>query len=192
MSRLNNDVIGAQQAFTSTLSGVLGNLISLVVVRHHDVRAVLAGDTGLAGSGALVHPSREMDGPAIGRTDPAADADELRHEHPDDRTFQHRGALLASSSDVPQEDAEFSRARRSGARHRRFHRDGQPLLLHRLALVAALATALVYGLGGNLVITGALTLGTLLALTGLLAQLCGPLTALSNVRVDVMFCSGRF
>jgi ATP-binding cassette subfamily B protein len=55
-----------------------------------------------------------------------------------------------------------------------------------LTLVAALATALVYGLGGNLVITGALTLGTLLALTGLLAQLYGPLTALSNVRVDVM------
>ena len=55
-----------------------------------------------------------------------------------------------------------------------------------LTLVAALATAIAYGLGGNLVITGALTLGTLLALIGLLAQLYGPLTALSNVRVDVM------
>jgi ATP-binding cassette subfamily B protein len=55
-----------------------------------------------------------------------------------------------------------------------------------LALVASLATAIVYGLGGNLVITGALTIGTLLALVGLLAQLYGPLTALSNVRVDVM------
>ena len=55
-----------------------------------------------------------------------------------------------------------------------------------LALVASLATAITYGLGGNLVIQGVLTIGTLLALVGLLAQLYGPLTALSNVRVDVM------
>jgi ATP-binding cassette subfamily B protein len=55
-----------------------------------------------------------------------------------------------------------------------------------LMLVSALATAIVYGLGGNLVISGVLTIGTLLALVGLLAQLYGPLTALSNVRVDVM------
>jgi ATP-binding cassette subfamily B protein len=55
-----------------------------------------------------------------------------------------------------------------------------------LTLVAALATAVTYGLGGNLVITGAISLGTLLALVGLLAQLYGPLTAISNVRVDVM------
>ena len=55
-----------------------------------------------------------------------------------------------------------------------------------LTLVAALATAIVYGLGGNLVISDVLTIGTLLALVGLLAQLYGPLTALSNVRVDVM------
>jgi ATP-binding cassette subfamily B protein len=55
-----------------------------------------------------------------------------------------------------------------------------------LTLVASLATAIAYGLGGNLVITGALSLGTLLALIGLLAQLYGPLTALSNVRVDVL------
>ncbi len=58
--------------------------------------------------------------------------------------------------------------------------------LTALTLVAALATAITYGLGGNLVISGTLTLGTLLALVGLLAQLYGPLTALSNVRVDVM------
>ncbi|PHX60462.1 MAG: ABC transporter, partial [Actinobacteria bacterium] len=55
-----------------------------------------------------------------------------------------------------------------------------------LTLVAALATAITYGLGGSLVISGVLTLGTLLALVGLLAQLYGPLTALSNVRVEVM------
>jgi ATP-binding cassette subfamily B protein len=53
-------------------------------------------------------------------------------------------------------------------------------------LVGSLATAIAYGLGGNLVLTGALTLGTLLAMVGLLAQLYGPLTALSNVRIDVM------
>ena len=55
-----------------------------------------------------------------------------------------------------------------------------------LTLVAALATAIVYGVGGNLVIGESITLGTLLAIVALLAQLYGPLTALSNVRVDVM------
>lgn len=55
-----------------------------------------------------------------------------------------------------------------------------------LTLVAALATAMVYGIGGNLVVDQQMSLGTLLALTGLLAMLYGPLTALSNVRVDVM------
>src|SRR4029450_9748991 len=55
-----------------------------------------------------------------------------------------------------------------------------------LTLVAALATALVYGVGGNLAVSKALTVGTLLALVALLGRLSGPLTALSNIRVDVM------
>ncbi len=55
-----------------------------------------------------------------------------------------------------------------------------------LTLIASVATAIAYGVGGNLVIDGTLTIGTLLAITALLAQLYGPLTALSNVRVDVM------
>lgn len=55
-----------------------------------------------------------------------------------------------------------------------------------LTTVATIATAIVYGFGGSLVVSGVLTLGTLLALTALLARLYGPLTALSNVRVDIM------
>src|SRR5437899_5638795 len=55
-----------------------------------------------------------------------------------------------------------------------------------MALVASLATALVYGVGGTLAVKGSLTVGTLVALAGLLSRLYGPLTALSNVRVDIM------
>jgi ATP-binding cassette subfamily B protein len=55
-----------------------------------------------------------------------------------------------------------------------------------LTLVTSLATAIVYGIGGNLVVDGTLTLGTLLALVALLGRLYGPLTALSNVRIDIM------
>ncbi|MEZ5185946.1 MAG: ABC transporter ATP-binding protein, partial [Candidatus Nanopelagicales bacterium] len=101
--------------------------------------------------------------------------------------FNIGGALLTKLFGRPaQEDAAFSdkaaRVRDIGVQIAMANR----YFFTALTLVAALATALVYGLGGNLVITGALSLGTLLALTGLLAQLYGPLTALSNVRVDVM------
>ena len=101
--------------------------------------------------------------------------------------FNVAGALLVKLFGRPDEEAaafsgRAARVRDIGVR---------PAMANRwfftgLTLVAALATAVVYGLGGNLVISGVLPLGTLLALVGLLAQLYGPLTALSNVRVDVM------
>jgi ATP-binding cassette subfamily B protein len=101
--------------------------------------------------------------------------------------FNIGGALLTKLFGRPDaEDAEFAgravRVRDIGVQIAMANR----YFFTALTLVAALATALVYGLGGNLVVAGALSLGTLLALTGLLAQLYGPLTALSNVRVDVM------
>ncbi len=101
--------------------------------------------------------------------------------------FNVAGALLVKLFGRPEDEtAAFSsragRVRDIGVRMAMANR----WFFTALALVASLATAITYGLGGNLVIQGVLTIGTLLALVGLLAQLYGPLTALSNVRVDVM------
>jgi ATP-binding cassette subfamily B protein len=101
--------------------------------------------------------------------------------------FNVAGALLVKLFGRPDEEAaDFSgksgRVRDIGVKIAMANR----VFFTALALVASLATALVYGVGGNLVITGVLTIGTLLALASLLGRLYGPLTALSNVRVDVM------
>jgi ATP-binding cassette subfamily B protein len=101
--------------------------------------------------------------------------------------FNVSGALLVKLFGRPEEeDSNFAgkaaRVRDTGISIAMSNR----VFMTALTLVAALATALVYGAGGNAVIVGAMTLGTLLALVGLLAQLYGPLTSLSNVRVDVM------
>jgi ATP-binding cassette, subfamily B, bacterial len=101
--------------------------------------------------------------------------------------FNVAGALLVKVfGDPRREDAEYAE-RAAGVRDM-----GVRIALNRsvffvaLTLVASLATAMVYGFGGLLAVSGSLTIGTLLALTALLARLYGPLTSLSNVRVDVM------
>ena len=102
--------------------------------------------------------------------------------------FNVAGALLVKLFGRPEDEAAaFSNRAGARARHRRPHGDGEPLVLHRPSRWSPPSRRRSsYGLGGNLVIQGVLTIGTLLALVGLLAQLYGPLTALSNVRVDVM------
>ncbi len=187
VSRLNNDVIGAQQAFTSTLSGVLGNVISLVIVLI--TMFALSWQITLASLVLVplfILPARWMGRRLAGLTRQQMQMNSDMSTQMTER-FNVGGALLTKLFGRPAaEDAEF------GGRAGRVRDIGVQIAMANryfftaLTLVAALATALVYGLGGNLVITGALSLGTLLALTGLLAQLYGPLTALSNVRVDVM------
>ncbi len=187
VSRLNSDVIGAQQAFTSTLSGVVGNLISVVVVL---ATMFLLSPTITALALVLVPifllPARWMGRRLQGLT---REQMVLNAELGNQMTerFGVAGALLVKLfGRPPEEHADFSqkagRVRDIGIRIAMANR----YFLTALTLVAALATAITYGVGGNLVISGALSLGTLLALVGLLAQLYGPLTALSNVRVDVM------
>ena len=187
VSRLNNDVIGAQQAFTSTLSGVLGNVISLVIVLI--TMFALSWQITLASLVLVplfILPARWMGRRLAGLTRQQMQMNSDMSTQMTER-FNVGGALLTKLFGRPAaEDEEF------GGRAGRVRDIGVQIAMANryfftaLTLVAALATALVYGLGGNLVITGALSLGTLLALTGLLAQLYGPLTALSNVRVDVM------
>jgi ATP-binding cassette subfamily B protein len=187
ISRLNNDVIGAQQAFTSTLGGVLGNMISLVIVLI--TMFVLSWQITLA-SLVLVPlfllPARYMGRRLQAMTREQMTVNAAMSNQMTER-FNVAGALLVKLFGRPKEESQvFSdRAkvvRDTGIRIAMANR----WFFTALTLVAALATALTYGLGGNLVITGAISLGTLLALVGLLAQLYGPLTAISNVRVDVM------
>ena len=187
VSRLNNDVIGAQQAFTSTLSGVVGNLISLVAV----VVAMLYLSWPITVASLILLPVFLIPARWIGRTlqQMTREQMQLNAEMSTQMTerFNVAGALLVKLFGRPEEEAaDFSgksgRVRDIGVRIAMANR----VFFTALALVASLATALVYGVGGNLVITGVLTIGTLLALASLLGRLYGPLTALSNVRVDVM------
>jgi ATP-binding cassette subfamily B protein len=187
ISRLNSDVIGAQQAFTSTLGGVIGNIISLVIVLA--TMFVLSWQITIA-SLVLVPifllPARWMGRRLQVMTRQQMGLNSEMSAQMTER-FNVAGALLVKLFGRPAHEDEVFRARAAGVRD-----VGIRLALANrwfftaLALVAALATAVTYGLGGNLVISGVLTLGTLLALVGLLAQLYGPLTALSNVRLDVM------
>lgn len=187
ISRLNSDVIGAQQAFTSTLSGVLGNLISVVIVL---VAMFLLSWPVTLVSLLLVPlfllPARWMGRRLQGLTREQMSVNADMSTQMTER-FNVAGALLVKLFGDPRLEAESfggraARVRDIGVRMAMANR----WFFTALMLVSALATAVVYGLGGNLVISGALTIGTLLALVGLLAQLYGPLTALSNVRVDVM------
>lgn len=187
VSRLNTDVIGAQQAFTSTLSGVLGNLITVVVVLV--TMFALSWSITLIALALLplfLLPARWLGRrlQVLTRQQMTANADMSTRMT---ERFNVAGALLVTLfGDHRREVEAFSdraaSVRDTGVKIAMANR----YFFTALTLVAAMATVITYGLGGNLVIQGVLTIGTLVALTGLLAQLYGPLTALSNVRVDVM------
>jgi ATP-binding cassette subfamily B protein len=187
VSRLNSDVIGAQQAFTSTLSGVVGNAISLVAV----VVAMMLLSWQITLASLVLLPVFLIPARYFGRTLQAITREQmqLNAEMSTQMTerFNVAGALLVKLFGRPEEEAtDFSgragRVRNIGIRIAMMNR----IFFTALTLVAALATALVYGVGGNLAIAGTITIGTLLALASLLGRLYGPLTALANVRVDVM------
>ena len=187
ISRLNSDVIGAQQAFTSTLGGVIGNMISLIIVLT--TMFILSWQVTLVSLllvPLFLFPARWMGRRLQSMTRDQMSLNAVMSAQMSER-FNVSGALLVKLFGRPAEESASFTGRAAQVRD-----IGVSIAMANrwfftaLTLVAALATAIAYGLGGNLVITGALTLGTLLALIGLLAQLSGPLTALSNVRVDVM------
>jgi ATP-binding cassette, subfamily B, bacterial len=187
VSRLNSDVIGAQQAFTSTLSTVLSNLISLVLV----LAAMIVLSWQLTLAALIMLPIFLIPAKIVGRK--LADLTRTQMQLNGDMSatmterFSVSGALLVKLfGRVPEEHDRF--AERAGAVRDvsvKIAMNGR-FFFTSLGLVAALATALVYGVGGSLAIDGVLTVGTLTALAGLLAQLYGPLTQLTNLRVDVM------
>ena len=187
ISRLNSDVIGAQQAFTSTLGGVIGNMISLIIVLT--TMFILSWQVTLVSLllvPLFLFPARWMGRRLQSMTRDQMSLNAVMSAQMSER-FNVSGALLVKLFGRPAEESASYTGRAAQVRDL-----GVSIAMANrwfftaLTLVAALATAIAYGLGGNLVINGALTLGTLLALIGLLAQLYGPLTALSNVRVDVM------
>jgi ATP-binding cassette, subfamily B, bacterial len=187
ISRINNDVLGAQQAFTGTLSNVVSNLISVVLVLV--TMFYLSWQITLIALILLplfVVPAQLMSGrlQAITRESYVLNADMSTQMS---ERFNVAGALLVKLFGRPDDESGLfrTRARRVadiGVTQAMYAR----VFLVSLSLVAALATALVYGLGGRLAIQGALTVGTIVALTAYLARLYGPLTSLSNVQVDVM------
>jgi ATP-binding cassette subfamily B protein len=187
VSRLNNDVIGAQRAFTSTLSGTVSNAISVVVVGV----AMIALSWQVTLLCLVLFPllfvtSRLVSARLAGLTrqqmDGNADMGNVMTER-----FNVGGAMLLKLfGRRAEEDALFAgkaaTVRDLGVRISLITR----IFGAAMMTVPSLATALVYGVGGYLAIQGELTVGTLLALTTLLLRLLGPLQGLSNVRIDVM------
>jgi ATP-binding cassette subfamily B protein len=187
ISRLNSDVIGAQQAFTSTLSGVISNLLGLILVAI--TMFTLSWQITLISLILLpvfLIPTKWVGRKLQGYTRQSFDLNAQMSATMTER-FNVSGALLVSLyGDSKKEKNEFAeKARRVadiGISIAMLNR----IFFIALTSIAALATAVAYGIGGHLAISGELTVGTLLAITALLARLYGPLTALSNVRVDVM------
>jgi ABC-type multidrug transport system fused ATPase/permease subunit len=187
VSRLDNDVIGAQRAFTWTLSGVVGNVIALalalaVMLRLSWQITLLA----LVLLPVFVVPARRMGARLAHLEREAADLNAAMTTQMTER-FSAPGATLVKLFGRPErEHAEFSaraeRVAQIGVRTAM----GQYVFMTALALVSALALALVYGLGGYLALRGDIQPGTIVTLALLLTQLYAPLTALASARVDAM------
>lgn len=187
VSRLNNDVIGAQQAFTSTLSGVVSNAIGLVLTAG--VMLTLSWQITLLSIVLVplfVLPAKRIGARLQEITRESYGLNASMNATMTER-FNVAGALLVKLFGRPEAEVESFRARAArvrdiGVLSAMYGRT----FFTALTLVAALATALVYGLGGSLAFDGSLTPGAVVSLALLLSRLYGPLTALSNVRVDVM------
>lgn len=187
VSRLNNDVLGAQQAFTSTLSGLVSNVVSLVLTAA--VMFTLSWQITLISVVMLpvfVFPARRIGARLQDITRESYNLNASMNNTMTER-FNVAGALLVKLFGRPEhEDASFraraERVRDIGIISAMYGR----AFFVALTLVAALAQALVYGFGGYLAIDGRLSAGTVVTLALLLSRLYGPLTALSNARVDVM------
>jgi len=187
VSRLNNDVIGAQRAFTSTLSSTVANTISVLVVGV----AMIALSWQITLACLALFPllllasrwvGRQLSGLTRKQMDGNADLGSLMTER-----FNVGGALLLKLFGR-REDEDTRYAEKAGVVRDLGVRISlvTRVFAATMMLIPALATALVWGIGGHLVIDSTLTIGTLTALATLLLRLLGPLQGLSNVRVDVM------
>jgi ABC-type multidrug transport system fused ATPase/permease subunit len=187
VSRLNNDVIGAQSAITTTLASVVSNVIQLTLAVV--VMMTLAWQVTLLALVLLpvfVLPARQMGRRIADLRREAADLNAGIGNQMTER-FSAPGATLVKLFGRPEaEVAEFGgralRIRDIGVRTAMVSR----VFVTALSLVSALAQALIYGLGGYLAVTGQIAPGTVVTLALLLTRLYTPMTALANARVDVM------
>ncbi len=187
ISRLNNDVIGAQQAFTDTLSSVVSNLISVTLVLI--VMFLLSWQITLIS--LVILPVFVLPAKRVGRRLSAITRESYGLNAQMNNTMTERfnvsGALLVKLFGRPREErdafeSKAGRVRDIGVTQAMYAR----FFIAALTLTAALATAVVYGWGGLQVVNGGLELGTVVALAAYLTRLYAPLTALSNVQIDVM------
>ena len=187
ISRLNNDVLGAQQAFTDTFSSVVGNVIgvsiTLVAMFFLSWQITLLSLVLLP---VFLLPARWVGRRLAGITRESYNLNAQMNTTMSER-FNVSGALLVKLFGHPSQEVESfsSKARRVrdiGVLQAMYAR----VFMTSLLLTASLATALVYGVGGVFAARGVLLVGTVVALTAYLARLYGPLTALSNVQVDIM------
>jgi len=187
VSRLNSDVIGAQQALTSVLSSVLSSLIQLVLVLiAMFYLSWLVTVIALAMLPLFILPAR-----LIGRRLQRLTRESMQLDAEMGSTMTERfnvaGAMLAKLYGRPAEESGVF-----GNRAARVRDIGVvtavygSVLFISLTLLASMATAMIYGVGGWLVIAGSFQIGTLVALTTLLNRLYGPIMSLSNVQVTVM------
>jgi len=187
ISRINSDVMGAQQAFTGTLSGVVSNVVSLVLV----ITTMMILSWQITIVSLVLLPVFLLPTKWVGKRIQALTRDSFNLNATMSSTMTERfnvsGALLVNLYGKPAKEENFFRTRA-----RKVADIGvQTAMLNRvffvgITSVATVATAFAYGIGGHLAIKGSISVGTLLAITALLIRLYGPLTALSNVRIDVM------
>jgi ATP-binding cassette subfamily B protein len=187
VSRLNNDVLGAQQAFTSTLSGLVSNAVSLVLTAG--VMFTLSWQItaiSLVMLPIFVIPARRIGAKLQEITRESYNLNASMNATMTER-FNVAGAMLVKLFGRHEVEDESFRARAARVRDIGVISAmyGRAFFVS-LTLVASLAQALVYGLGGWFAIRGELSAGTVVTLALLLSRLYGPLTALSNARVDVM------
>ena len=187
VSRLDGDVVGAQQAITSTLSGVISNLLSLILIL-----VTLFYLSWLVTVIALVMiPLFILPARLVGRRMQRLTRESMQLNAEMGSTMTERfnvaGAMLVKLFGRPREESAAFSARAAKVRDIGVVTAmyGQVLFVS-LTLLASLVTALVYGLGGTLVIRGTFEIGTLVALTALLGRVYGPITSLSSVQVNVM------
>ncbi|GHD19530.1 ABC transporter ATP-binding protein [Nocardiopsis kunsanensis] len=187
VSRLNNDVIGAQRAFSDVLSGIVSNVVTLLLALG--AMLVLSWQITLAALALLplfVLPARRM-GVRLARMERERAAHNAAMGTRMTERFSASGATLIKLSGRPgAESAEFAR------RADRVGRIGvrtamvQEVFFTALTLVSALALALVYGLGGFYALSGGVQAGTVVSMGMLLTRLYAPLTELAGARVEVM------
>ena len=187
VSRLDGDVIGAQQAIVGTLSSVLSNVLSLIVILITlFYLSWVVSLIGLVLIPLFIFPARRL-GRRLQRL--SREAMQLNAEMGSTMTerFNVAGAMLAKLYGRPREEADLFAAKAFKVREIGVTRDmyGSVFMI-TITLLTGLFTAVVYGVGGSLVVKGAFEFGTLVALSQLLARVYGPIGSLSNVQIQVM------